>query len=35
MDVGFFLASFQFAWPTDLYRFDQDMQFHFYLGPTF
>lgn len=35
MDVGFFLASFQFAWPTNLYRFDQDMQFHFYLGPTF
>ncbi|HEX6790695.1 MAG TPA: BamA/TamA family outer membrane protein [Candidatus Krumholzibacteria bacterium] len=35
MDVGFFLASFQFAWPTDLYRFDQDMQFHFWMGPTF
>jgi hypothetical protein len=35
MDVGFFLASFQFAWPTNLYRIDEDMQFHFYLGPTF
>lgn len=35
MDVGYFLASFQFAWPTDLYRFDQDMQFHFFMGPTF
>jgi len=35
MYVGYFLMSFQFAWPTDLYVFDQDMQFHFYLGPTF
>lgn len=35
MDVGYFLMSFQFAWPTDLYRFDQDMKFHFALGPTF
>jgi Tol biopolymer transport system component len=35
MDVGYFLMSFQFAWPTDLYRFDDQMQFHFYLGPTF
>ncbi len=35
MYVGYFLMSFQFAWPTDLYRFDNDMQFHWYLGPTF
>jgi len=35
MDMGFLLMSFQFAWPTDLYHFDRDMQFHFFLGPTF
>ncbi|HET6350233.1 MAG TPA: BamA/TamA family outer membrane protein [Candidatus Krumholzibacteria bacterium] len=35
MDLGIFLTSFQFAWPTDLYRFDRNMQFHFWLGPTF
>jgi hypothetical protein len=35
MDVGYFLMNLQFAWPTDLYRFDQQMQFHFWLGPTF
>ncbi len=35
MYVGYFLMSFQFAWPTDLYRFDNGMHFHFYLGPTF
>jgi outer membrane protein assembly factor BamA len=35
MYAGYFLMSFQFAWPTDLYSFEDDMQFHFYLGPTF
>ncbi len=35
MNVGYFLMSFQFAWPTDLGRLDSDMKFHFYLGPTF
>jgi Omp85 superfamily domain/WD40-like Beta Propeller Repeat len=35
MYAGYFLMSFQFAWPTDLSSFDQDMKFHFYLGPTF
>ncbi|HEX5133681.1 MAG TPA: BamA/TamA family outer membrane protein, partial [Candidatus Krumholzibacteria bacterium] len=35
MYVGYFLMSFQFAWPTDLNRFNNDMQFHWYLGPTF
>jgi hypothetical protein len=35
MYVGYFLMSFQFAWPTDFYRFDNEMQFHWYLGPTF
>ncbi len=35
MYVGYFLMSFQFAWPTDLYVLDNHMQFHFYLGPTF
>jgi outer membrane protein assembly factor BamA len=35
MYVGYFLMSFQFAWPTDFYEFANDMQFHFYMGPTF
>jgi outer membrane protein assembly factor BamA len=35
MYAGYFLMSFQFAWPTDFYEFADDMQFHFYLGPTF
>jgi hypothetical protein len=35
MDIGYFLMSFQFAWPTDLYRVDQNMKFHFAIGPTF
>ncbi len=35
MDVGYFLTSFQFSWPTDLYHFENEMQFHFYMGPTF
>ena len=35
MDVGYFLMNLQFAWPTDLYHFDQDMKFHFAIGPTF
>jgi outer membrane protein assembly factor BamA len=35
MYVGYFLMSFQFAWPTDFYEFADDMQFHWYLGPTF
>ena len=35
MDVGYFLTSVQFAWPTDLYHFENEMQVHFYLGPTF
>jgi outer membrane protein assembly factor BamA len=35
MYVGYFLMSFQFAWPTDFYEFADDMQFHFFLGPTF
>jgi Tol biopolymer transport system component len=35
MYVGYFLMSFQFAWPTDFYRFDNEMQFHWYMGPTF
>jgi outer membrane protein assembly factor BamA len=35
MDVGYFLMNLQFAWPTDLYRFDHDMKFHFAIGPTF
>lgn len=35
MYAGYFLMSFQFAWPTDLHSFDDDMQFNFYLGPTF
>jgi Tol biopolymer transport system component len=35
MYVGYFLMSFQFAWPTDFYEFADDMQFHWYMGPTF
>ncbi len=35
MYAGYFLMSFQFAWPTDLSRLENDMQFHFFLGPTF
>jgi Tol biopolymer transport system component len=35
MYLGYFLMSFQFAWPTDFYEFANDMQFHFYMGPTF
>ena len=35
MYAGYFLMSFQFAWPTDFSRVENDMQFHFYLGPTF
>lgn len=35
MYVGYFLMSFQFAWPTDLHEVSNDMQFHWYLGPTF
>ena len=35
MYVGYFLMSFQFAWPTNFYEFADDMQFHFFLGPTF
>jgi outer membrane protein assembly factor BamA len=35
MYFGYFLTSFQFAWPTDLRSFDNDMKFIFYLGPTF
>jgi hypothetical protein len=35
MDLGYFLMNLQFAWPTDLYRFDHDMKFHFAIGPTF
>ncbi len=35
MYAGYFLMSFQFAWPTDFSRVQNDMQFHFYLGPTF
>ncbi len=35
MYMGYFLMSFQFAWPTDMYSFTDDMKFHFYLGPTF
>ncbi len=35
MYMGYFLMSFQFAWPTDVSTISNDMQFHFYLGPTF
>jgi len=35
MYLGYFLMNFQFAWPTNLERFDNEMQFHFYMGPTF
>jgi Tol biopolymer transport system component len=35
MYAGYFLTSFQFAWPTDLNSFDQDMKFIFFMGPTF
>jgi outer membrane protein assembly factor BamA len=35
MYVGYFLMSFQFAWPTDVSRLQDDMQFHWYLGPSF
>jgi Tol biopolymer transport system component len=34
MYAGYFLMSFQFAWPTDFSHIQNDMQFHFYLGPT-
>ncbi len=35
MYAGYFLMSFQFAWPTDASTINDDMKFHFYLGPTF
>jgi outer membrane protein assembly factor BamA len=35
MDVGYFLMNLQFAWPTDLEHVDQNMKFHFAIGPTF
>jgi outer membrane protein assembly factor BamA len=35
MYAGYFLMSFQFAWPTDVSEINDDMKFHFYLGPTF
>ena len=35
MYAGYFLMSFQFAWPTDVGAINDDMKFHFYLGPTF
>ncbi|MCI0451134.1 MAG: BamA/TamA family outer membrane protein [Candidatus Latescibacteria bacterium] len=35
MYAGYFLLSFQFAWPTDVSTINDDMKFHFYMGPTF
>ena len=29
MDIGYFLMSLQFAWPTDVRSINHDMQFHF------